>query len=82
MTRHDKKSAYKLFKDKFKTGLSIKGNRLIAELKQLPSPPCDMADAFALYYPVTAKVDKALLNGDMHVEFVLSNKLIGILRNQ
>lgn len=79
---YDKKSAYKLLKDKLKTGLSIRNNRLIAELKQLPSSSCDMADAFALYYPVTAKVDKALLHKDMHVEFVSPNKLISILRNQ
>ena len=43
----NRSESYKSLKDTLKSGLSIKSG-LIAELRKLPSSPCDVADALAL----------------------------------
>lgn len=70
---------YKLLKDKLKTGLSLKDNKLIAELKQLPSSPCDIADALALSPRVSCNASFGIDEGAV---FVLPEEYDSVVRGQ
>lgn len=56
------KGMHRLLKDALKSGLSIKSR--IAELKQLPSSPCDIADALALSPRVNCNVSSSINESD------------------
>lgn len=75
---HNKSKAYRLLKDKLKTGLSLKDNKLIAELRQLPSSPCDVADALALSPRVHCN---ASLSIDENAVFILPEEYDSVVRS-